>query len=179
MARFMTIVTSLAVAATLSLAGPAEAQDNIERVAVKQDWSVFADGNPIQCWIVVRPKNSVNTRDGRTVNVRRGQIRLYVSFRPHEKAMGEVSFLSGYPFAEGSTADLTIGDEKFRMVTSTKDETAWPLSPAVDKEVVDAMKRGSEAVVEARSSRGTRTRDTFSLIGFTAAFREAEKRCGG
>jgi len=40
------------------------------------------------------------------------------------------------------------------------------------------MKRGSEAVVSGVSSRGTKTRDTFSLLGFTASIEDAEARCG-
>ena len=39
------------------------------------------------------------------------------------------------------------------------------------------MKRGASAVVTARSGRGTQTKDTFSLQGFTAAMTEAETRC--
>ena len=41
------------------------------------------------------------------------------------------------------------------------------------------MKRGAEAVLTARSARGTQTKDTFSLLGFTAAIEDADKRCGG
>ena len=41
-----------------------------------------------------------------------------------------------------------------------------------------AMKRGADAVVTARSTRGTQTKDTFSLIGATAMIENAEKRCG-
>jgi hypothetical protein len=40
------------------------------------------------------------------------------------------------------------------------------------------MKRGSNAIVTAVSSRGTTTKDTFSLLGFTAAVEDAEARCG-
>ena len=40
------------------------------------------------------------------------------------------------------------------------------------------MKRGAEATVTGRSGRGTRTADTFSLLGFTAAVADAEQRCG-
>jgi hypothetical protein len=32
-------------------------------------------------------------------------------------------------------------------------------------------------VLTARSARGTQTKDTFSLLGFTAAMQEAETRC--
>ena len=55
-------------------------------------------------------------------------------------------------------------------------EWAWPASTADDTRIIAAMKRGAEAVLTARSSRGTQTKDTFSLLGFTAAVEEAEKR---
>jgi hypothetical protein len=32
-------------------------------------------------------------------------------------------------------------------------------------------------VISAQSARGTLTKDTFSLLGFTAAVEDAEKRC--
>ena len=41
-----------------------------------------------------------------------------------------------------------------------------------------AMKRGSTAILTGVSGRGTQTRDTFSLLGFTAAVEEAARRCG-
>jgi invasion protein IalB len=40
-----------------------------------------------------------------------------------------------------------------------------------------ALKAGSSAVLTARSARGTQTKDTFSLLGFTAAMEESEARC--
>ncbi len=41
------------------------------------------------------------------------------------------------------------------------------------------MQRGVDAVLTARSQRGTQTRDTFSLLGFSAAMDEAAARCTG
>ncbi|NCV18636.1 MAG: hypothetical protein EBW42_07685, partial [Rhodobacterales bacterium] len=46
-----------------------------------------------------------------------------------------------------------------------------------DKKMVQAMKRGAKATLTGRSSRGTKTEDTFSLKGFTAAVEDASKRC--
>ena len=54
---------------------------------------------------------------------------------------------------------------------------AWPATPADDQKIVTAIKRGADAVITARSSRGTQTKDTFSLLGATAMIEEAEKRC--
>ena len=51
------------------------------------------------------------------------------------------------------------------------------LSHDLSLKIVTAMKRGTEAVLTARSERGTQTKDTFSLLGFTAAIEDAETRC--
>ena len=153
----------------------AEAQESTNRVAAKTDWSVFVEDDPKECWGVSAPKETVNTREGRVVSVRRGDILLFVTFRPGSGASGEVSFTGGYPFAGGSTVELAVGDDSFELFTDG--EWAWPADSTNDDALVAALKRGAEAVVTGRSSRGTVTKDTFSLLGFTAAMEEAEARC--
>ena len=54
-----------------------------------------------------------------------------------------------------------------------------PASASDDAKMVTAMKRGAGAIITGVSGRGTVTKDTFSLLGFTAAVEDAEKRCGG
>ncbi|MBF9033023.1 hypothetical protein HKCCE2091_02135 [Rhodobacterales bacterium HKCCE2091] len=161
-------------------AGPVMAQDEGEvsenRVAQETDWSVFVEEDPTQCWVVSTPRETVNTRDGRVVAVRRGAILMFVSFWPDQNRSGEVSFTGGYPFADGSTVTVEIGDSTFEFFT--EGEMAWAASEQEDQQIITAMKRGSEAVLTARSSRGTETVDTFSLLGFTAAVEDAEARCG-
>ncbi|MGC9417675.1 MAG: invasion associated locus B family protein [Rhodovulum sp.] len=156
----------------------AQAQEaSTNNVAVKTDWNVFVETDPSECWGVSPPKETVNTRDGRVVSVRRGEILLFVTFRPGAGAAGEVSFTGGYPFADGSTVSVEIGDDTFELFTDG--EWAWPASKSDDAALLAAMKRGAEAVLTARSTRGTQTKDTFSLMGFTAAMEEAERRCAG
>lgn len=167
-------------AAGLCLAGMAAttafAQQSSNRVAAKTDWSVFVENKPEkECWSVSAPKKTVNTRDGRVVAVRRSDILLFVFFRPGKGVKGQVTFTGGYPFKKGSTVNLDIGGTEFELFT--EGEWAWPATAADDAKIVTAMKRGSQAVLTARSSRGTQTRDTFSLLGFTAAVEDAEKRC--
>ena len=160
----------------LALAGGANAQEESDsRVAANTDWSVFVESNPNECWAVSAPKETVNSRDGSVVTVNRGDIRLIVFYRPSEEVSGQVMFAGGYPFAGGSTVSFEVGGTTFQMFT--EGETAWPATPEDDAKFVAAMKRGAEAVVTGRSSRGTTTEDTFSLLGFTAAVEEAEKRC--
>jgi len=163
------------VAAACLGAGAAAGQETSNRVAAETDWSIFVEEDPRQCWIVSAPKETVNTRDGRVVAVRRGDIYMFVSFWPESEKLGEVSFMGGYPFAEGSTVQLTVGDSEFELFTDG--EIAWAASPEEDRQIATAMKRGVEAEVVGLSSRGTTTTDTFSLMGFTAAFEDAQRRC--
>ncbi|MBL4812476.1 MAG: hypothetical protein JKX69_09030, partial [Rhodobacteraceae bacterium] len=81
----------------------------------------------------------------------------------------------GYPFAGGSTVTLDIGGTEFELFT--EGEWAWPATAEDDARIVAAMKRGATAVLTGVSGRGTTTRDSFSLLGFTAAVEEAQRRC--
>jgi len=156
-------------------AGGAAAQDeSTNRVAANTDWSVFVENEPKECWSVSKPKETINTRGGRVVAVRRGDILLFVSYRPASNVSGEVAFTGGYPFKPDSTVALTIGGQTFQLFT--EGEWAWA-APEDDAKIVAAMKRGAEAVAVAESSRGTRTEDKFSLLGFTAAVDDAAARC--
>ncbi len=170
-------ICGVATAATIAFAGQAMAQTSENIVAANTDWTVFVENNPKECWSVSAPKQTINTRDGKTVSVQRSDIRLFVFYRPGEKVQGQVAFTGGYPFASGSTADMNINGTKFQLFT--EGEWAWPATAEDDAKIVTAMKRGADAVLTARSGRGTLTQDTFSLLGFTATVEEAAKRCSG
>ena len=152
------------------------AQESTNRVATMTDWNVFtepADGAATECWGVSKPKESVNVRDGQPVSVRRGDILLFVTYKPGKAP--EVSFTGGYPFAGGSTVDVAIGDATYQLFT--EGEWAWTGTPEDDAKLLAEMKKGESAVIKARSGKGTQTTDTFSLRGFTAAMDDAAKRC--
>ena len=156
-------------------AGFALAQESDNRVAVTSDWNVFTEEEPKECWGVTVPKETVNTRDGQPVSVRRGDILLFVTFRP-DGAKGEISFSGGYPFADGSTVNLNVDGNGYELITDG--EWAWPGTKEDDAAILEALKKGTTAVLTARSGKGTQTVDTFSLRGFTAAMEDAGKRCG-
>lgn len=158
----------------MGMASGTLAQVSTNRVAAETDWSVFVEDSPKECWAVSAPKETVNTRDGKAVAVRRGDILLFVTFRPGTAA-GEVSFSGGYPFAGGSTVELDISGTKFDLFSDG--EWAWGGSKDDDAKIVTALKAGASAILTARSARGTQTKDTFSLLGITAALDEAAKRC--
>ena len=171
--------TPLLRTALIAMLGTATAvtaqEESTNRVATETAWSVFVEDDPVECWGVSAPEKTVNTRDGNVVAVQRGDILLFVTFRPENSVSGEISFTGGYPFDNGSTVSLDVGGQTFELFTDG--EWAWPASEEDDTGIVNAMKNGSDAVLTGRSSRGTRTEDTFSLMGFTAAIEEAGRRC--
>ncbi|KEP70399.1 hypothetical protein DL1_17800 [Thioclava dalianensis] len=160
-------------ALTFGVSQSVAAQESTNRVAAETDWSVFVDDGPKECWGVSKPKKTVNTKDGKVVQVRRGDILLFVTYRPGKAP--EISFRGGYPFEDGSTVDLEVGGTTFTLFTDG--EGAWAGSPEEDAKVIAALKAGSDVSLTGHSSRGTQTKDTFSLMGFTAATDEAQSRC--
>jgi hypothetical protein len=158
-------------------AGSALAQ-SADRVAAHTDWSVFVASDPKECYIVSPPKTSLAKRDGQPTEVQRGDIRLFVSFRPAENVTNEVSFTGGYPFRDGSTVSLSVGTEKFTLGPGSGESNEWAWTdPSDDSRVVAALRKGASAMLSGTSARGSVTEDSFSLSGFTAAVEDAAARC--
>lgn len=179
MTKFLKLGTIALLAALMAgsiLPGAAEAQAQA-RVDAKKDWSVFQAGEGQQkvCWIVSQPTKTGASRNGKSVEVQRGDIFLMVSIRPADGVVNEVSYLSGYPFKKGSEVGAVVGQKKFALFT--EGENAWSPSAQDDAALIEAFRRGSDAKLEGESTRGTKTVDSFSLNGFSAALEAAAGLC--
>jgi hypothetical protein len=107
---------------------------------------------------------------------RRGDVYTYVTQRPSKKRLNEVSISIGYPFKKGSALSVMAGKSKFSMFTDG--DTAWNAKPKDDVQMLKAMRAGAKLTASGVSGRGTKTRDVFSLKGFTKAYAEMNKACG-
>ena len=174
---FKTLISSAACILGL-LCSSASAQETSNRVSIQTDWSVFVESDPKECWAVTVPKKSEYSRGGIVVpnkKIKRGNPLLFVFHRPSQNVNGQVALAGGYTFANGLLIELDLDSVKYELVADG--DWAWPPSPADDAKIIAAMKRGAKAVVTAKSERGTKIKDTFSLKGFTAAIKDAEKSC--
>ena len=175
-----TIIAFIGITLSTQAFSQETGEKKFEPVETIKDWRVFVAGNPKECWAMSEPKEKINTRDGQIVNVKRGDVQLFINFLPSARAHGQLSFTGGYPFAEGSKVSLKVmrnSGDGINYALFTQDEWAWAPKDEDDKKIINAMKKGAKAVLTAKSSRGTKTQDTFSLMGFTAAIADAEKRC--
>ena len=169
-------VAAAAAAAAIAIAAssPVLAQDSTNVIGTEGDWTAFSANSPKECWAVSAPKSTQNQdSNGNAKDVTRGDIRLYVAYRPGQA--GEVSFSGGYPFAPDSAVEVNIGGQTFKLFT--EGESAWTGSPSEDGKLISALRGGSSAVISGRSSRGTVTKDTFSLSGITAMTNQAQGAC--
>lgn len=104
--------------AAMSLSGMAGAQEQSEnRVTATSDWSVYVEASPRECWAVSAPVETINTRDGNTVDVNRGDIQLIIFYRPGDTIMGQIMFAGGYPFAPDSVVTARVGDATYEFFT--------------------------------------------------------------
>ena len=155
----------------------AHAQSELVEIQKSEAWSIYKSvrGAP-ECGVVSRPRKTVNKREGRIVEVVRGEISLYIVIIPDDSNKQMVSFQAGYPLKSDTVVQLEIGSRSFNMFPgndSRTNEWAWP-EEGTDDAVIDALKRGRDAVITGVSHRDTVTEDTFSLIGITSAIRVAE-----
>jgi ATP-dependent protease ClpP protease subunit len=146
------------------------------RISSNKKWSVFTAENPKECWSASAPVRSVNKKDGRVVAVRRGKILLMTTFQPWVRKNGSVTFSAGYQLDLENKVKVTIGSQNFYF--KPNGEWAWSKGSDDDRKLIDAFRRGSSVTITTRSTRGTDTEDTFSLMGYTAATNAAAVGCG-
>jgi hypothetical protein len=166
-------LASLALAGTLCVLPLAGAQaQTIERLGDFSDWSAFKyeEGGNVVCFMASEPTKA----EGNYTT--RGKIHAMVTHRPGEKRTDEVSIQAGYSYQEASPVEVQVGTVNVRLFT--EGESAWTVDKDSDKQLVQAMIRGSTMVVEGTSSRGTNTKDTYSLSGFTRAYQAISQACG-
>ena len=141
-----------------SLAAPASAK----QIGAFKDWSAHSEGKgeAQTCWMYSEPVKD----EGKYT--KRGRIYMLVTHRPGEKVFNQVQFTAGYTFKTGSAVQVVIGAKTFELFTND------------DSKIVAAMRAGAQMIVTGQSSRGTKTTDTYSLSGVSAAHNAIGKTCG-
>lgn len=167
------ILALSALALTLTLFGGESRAQVIERIGDFKDWSAFTakEGDEPVCFMSTQPSKAEGNY------TRRGEIFALVSHRPAENRRGEVSFVAGYTFQADSVVEVSVDGAK-AFTLYTKDDGAWARDSETDENLIDEMIKGGRMVVRGVSARGTQTTDTYSLSGFTAAYRAINGACG-
>ena len=106
--------------------------------------------------------------------VKRNKSKLFVTFRPSEEIKDEVSLTSGHDY---KTSSVTASSGKRRYSFFSQKDFAWLLDDQEEKKFIQLMKRATDIIVKARTTKGAETTDHYSMMGFTKAYNTAKKAC--
>lgn len=140
-------------------------------VGTYRDWTVFKHEESAKqiCFAASQPKQMLPR------GANRDSVFFYVSAWPKDGVKSEVSIRLGYPIKPGSTVEVSVGNRKFDLFA--KDDKAFVADPTDELKLIEAMRRGSSMKVAATSTRGTRTTDSYSLMGVSAALSGLATSC--
>jgi invasion protein IalB len=124
------------------------------------------------CFALSKPTSSKTNPPNRP----RDPAYAFISTRPAEKVVNEVSVMMGYPLKPGSDPSMEVGSAKFEMYA--QGDGLWIKNAAEEGRLVDALRKGADVTVKGESTRGTETTDVFSLKGLTQALEKVSQECG-
>ena len=96
--------------------------------------------------------------------VKRDKSKLFVTFRPSEEIKDEVSLTSGHDY---KTSSVTASSGKRRYSFFSQKDFAWLLDDQEEKKFIQLMKKATDIIVKARTTKGAETTDHYSMMGFT------------
>ena len=145
--------------------------NEVKKIGKYKDWEsmvitetsgkvCFAQSSPI----LQSPKSN-NKRDAK----------LFISFRPNDKIINEVSVTAGYEF-NSNTVTAQSGKNKFKF--DIKEQGfAWIADTKIEFRMIKRMKKGSRIMITGYNQKGSQTIDHYSLLGFTKAYNSSKKAC--
>jgi hypothetical protein len=102
--------------------------------------------------------------------------KLFITFRPSDKIINEVSVTSGYEFNKNNSVTAISGKNKFKF--DIKEQGfAWIADSKIEFRMVSRMKKGSRIMITGYNQKGSQTIDHYSLLGFTKAYNATKKAC--
>jgi hypothetical protein len=123
------------------------------------------------CFALAKPSSSKTNPANRP----RDPAYAFVSTRPAEKVVNEVSIMIGYTLKPGSESTLDVGGGSYAMYP--QGDGLWIKNAAEEERMVDAMRKSADATVKGLSAKGTETTDTFSLKGLSQALDRLAQDC--
>jgi invasion associated locus B (IalB) protein len=123
------------------------------------------------CFALAKPASSKTNPPNRP----RDPAYAFVSTRPAEKVVNEVSVMIGYALKPGSESTLEVGGASYAMYTHG--DGIWIKNAAEEERMVDAMRKAADVTVKGVSAKGTETTDIFSLKGLSQALDKLAQDC--
>lgn len=136
-------------------------------------WGAYtaAPGGKKVCFALAKPSSSKTVPANRP----RDPAYAFISTRPAEKVVNEVSIMIGYQLKPGYESTLDVGGARFAMYT--QGDGLWIKNAAEEDRLVEALRKAGDVTVKGMSAKGTETIDTFALKGLAQALDKVAQDC--
>jgi hypothetical protein len=160
------LITATAHAALMKKPNAATTTSEPKAIGTFGDWiaATYREAGQLICFAITRPKSSSPRL------ARRGGVILSVAHRPSERNI--VAMDAGFLFANNATVTMQAGSLRLKFHTLKQGAFAKNGLAAVS-----ALKSEDRAIVRSRGPRNEKIVDTFSLKGFSAAYRAISQEC--
>lgn len=153
-----------------------ENKKNVEVIGTFDDWKAYVTYEKKKkiCYMVSFPKRQEGDFK------KRGKVYAMITHRPAQQTFNVVSFNAGYKYQQNSKARLILnaGKNKKTFELFTDNESAWALADVDDQEITKFITRfGENLVIEGISSKGSKTKDVYSLKGSLKAYKAISEAC--
>ena len=145
--------------------------EEVKKIGKFKDWEslVLKKENELVCFAQTKPVLRSPKNNPR-------EARLFVTFRPNEKIIDEISITAGYEFNNKNSIIAKSGKSKYKFDISQQN-FAWMTDNKKERKMIKTMKKGSRIMVTGHNQNGSQTIDHYSLLGFTKAYNSAKQNC--
>ena len=145
--------------------------EEVKKIGKFKDWEtmVIKNDSELVCFAQSKPVLQSPKKNPR-------EARLFVTFRPNQKILDEISITAGYVFNKKNSIVARSGKNKYKFDIA-QENFAWMADTKQEKKMIKIMKKGSRIMITGYNQSGSQTIDHYSLLGFTKAYGAAKKNC--
>lgn len=138
-------------------------------IAQYGDWGVYVNKTAKTCFALTQPK------ERQPANVKRGPAYFFVTTRPDEKLINEISIMTGFALKEDAPVTLEAAGSTYPLYV--KGSGLWIREPANEQKLLAALQQEKEVWLKLTPAKGAATNDRYSLSGLTQALERVAKEC--
>ena len=153
-----------------ALIGEANSEE-VKKMGTHKDWETYVINNDTGKICFAQSKPVLQAPKS---NLR--EARLFITFRPSENILNEISITAGYEFNTKNSITATSGKNKYTFDIA-QESFAWIADEKQEKKMIRIMKKGSRIMITGYNQKGSQTIDHYSLLGFTKAYNATKANC--
>ena len=153
-----------------ALIGEANSEE-VKKMGTHKDWETYVINNDTGKICFAQSKPVLQAPKS---NLR--EARLFITFRPSENILNEISITAGYEFNTKNSITATSGKNKYTFDIA-QESFAWIADEKQEKKMIRIMQKGSRIMITGYNQKGSQTIDHYSLLGFTKAYKATKANC--